>query len=180
MMRAVTMVLAASLLCFLAVPNRSPVVDSLQGAPQTTDEPPKSCPVTRPPNPPFVPPAPYPSDGSVWIGSPKLWTNIPRSGTWPGLGHYNPDDPRYHQKLFWWSEGYDWRKENPPNLTMSGKRLDGPAPPLSADPLANAGWTGDPDHSFIVDGIFIPTLGCWKITGRFHGQELSYVVWVTN
>ena len=179
MMRTVAMGLAASLFCFVSVPNRSPM-DSLQDAPQTAEEPPMSCPVTKPPSPPFVPPAPYPSDGGAWIGSPKLWTNIPRSGTWRGLPHYTPDDPRYRQKVFWWSEGYDWRRENPPNLTVSGKRLDGQAPLLSADLHANAGWTGDSDHAFIVDGIFIPTLGCWKITGRYKGEELSYVVWVAN
>lgn len=179
MIRTVAMALAASLFCFVGVPNRSPT-DSVQGTPQATEEPPESCPVTKPPKPPFVPPPPYPSDAGVWIGSPKLWTNIPRSGTWRSLPHYTADDPRYRQKVFWWSEGYDWRKENPPNLTISGKRLDGPAPPLSADPHANAGWTGDRYHAFIVDGIFVPTLGCWEITGRYKGEELSYVVWVTN
>jgi hypothetical protein len=32
----------------------------------------------------------------------------------------------------------------------------------------------------MVAGIFIPTLGCWKITGHYKGEELSYVVWVSN
>jgi hypothetical protein len=29
-------------------------------------------------------------------------------------------------------------------------------------------------------GIFIPTIGCWQITGEYHGEELSYVVWVSD
>jgi hypothetical protein len=32
----------------------------------------------------------------------------------------------------------------------------------------------------MVAGIFIPTLGCWRITGHYRGEELSYVVWVSN
>jgi len=182
-MRRITAILGVFSCCLGAALARTPV-DSLQSNAHTVDGPPNSCPVTKPPNPPFVPPAPYPSGAgegvSVWIGSPKLWTDIRRDGTWRSLPHYTPDDTRYRNKVFWWSEGYDWRTENPPHLRISGKRLDGPAPPLSTDPHANAGWTNDKDHAFIVHGIFIPTLGCWKITGHYKGAELSYVVWVTN
>jgi hypothetical protein len=27
-------------------------------------------------------------------------------------------------------------------------------------------------------GIDLPTLGCWKITGKYADAELSFVVWV--
>ena len=141
---------------------------------------PDSCPVTRVSEPPFRPPAPYPSGGSLWIGSPRLWTNAPADGVWNGLGHYTPEDSRFRQKLFWWSEGYDWRTKNPPELTVIGIRLDGPAPPITTDEHANAGWTNDRDHPFMIAGIFIPTLGCWKITAQYKGEELSYVVWVSE
>jgi hypothetical protein len=140
---------------------------------------PDSCPVTKPSQPPFQPPAPYPSDGLL-IGSPQLWTSIPPNGVWNGLGHYSADDSRFRQKLLWWSEGYHWRTENPPHLVITGTRLDGLAPPLETDGQSNAGWTNDGDHPFIVAGIFIPTSGCWKITGQYNGAELSYVVWVTE
>jgi hypothetical protein len=84
------------------------------------------------------------------------------------------------QKLFWWSEGYDWRTENPLELVITGKRLDGDAPALAADEHANAGWTNDRDHPFMVTVVSIPTAGCWQITGRYKGEELSYVVWVSG
>jgi len=32
----------------------------------------------------------------------------------------------------------------------------------------------------LLTGLFIPTLGCWKITGLYKREELSYVVWVAN
>jgi len=179
MLRSVAILVGATFLCRIGVPSaRLPA--GLQSSAQTVEVPPASCPVTKPSQPPFLPPAPYPSDGLVWVGSPKLWTDIQRSGTWLGLPHYTPEDTRFRQKLFWWSKGYDWRSENPPELTITGKRLDGPAPPLSTDPHANAGWTNDREHAFMVAGIFIPTLGCWKITGHYRGEELSYVVWVSK
>jgi hypothetical protein len=144
---------------------------------------PESCTVTNPPAHPFVPPPPYPnlaSSTGFWFGTAKLWTQLPTDGTWMGLPHYRPTDTAFRQKLFWWREGYDWRVENPPKLTVTGKRLDSPAPPLGTDEHANAGWTGDSNHPFIVVGIDIPTLGCWKITGHFEDAELSFVIWVTK
>jgi hypothetical protein len=150
---------------------------------RTPDQPgkvPDSCPVTKLPEHPFLPPAPYLSDGNSWIGSPRLWTFIPEGGIWRGLPHYRWDDPRFRQKLFWWSEGYEGRTENPPELVITGKRLDGAAPPLGTDEHANAGWTNDGYDAFMVTGIFIPTLGCWEITGQYKGEQLSYVVWVAR
>jgi hypothetical protein len=144
---------------------------------------PQSCPVTKPPSHPFIPPSPYPSQtssSSFWFGSEKLWTQLPTDGTWKGLPHYTPTDTAFRQKLFWWREGYDWHNDKQPMLKVTGKRLDSPAPPLGTDEHANAGWGDDPDHPFIVVGIDIPTLGCWKITGRFEDAELSFVIWVTQ
>ena len=144
-----------------------------------SDKIPDSCPVTKVSEHPFIPPAPYPSVGNSWIGTAKLWTFVSANGTWWGLPHYPPEDSRFRQKLFWWHEGYNFRNENPPELTATGKRLDGPAPPITMDERANNGWTSDSNHPFMVVGIFIPTLGCWEITGHYKDEELSYVVWVS-
>src|SRR5215469_6392919 len=75
---------------------------------------PETCPVTKPPDKPFVPPSPYPRDNSkndFWFGTNQLWTILPADGTWNHLGHYTPDDPTFLMKMFWWHEGYDYRKE---------------------------------------------------------------------
>jgi hypothetical protein len=74
----------------------------------------------------------------------------------------------------WWRQGYDWRTENPPELKVSGRRLDGPAPPLYAD-RASAAFIKIPA---MVTGIDIPTVGCWEITAKSKGDKLSFVVWV--
>jgi hypothetical protein len=130
----------------------------------------ETCPVTKRPSEPLVPPSPYPVElgaGQFWFGTKELWTNLPIEGTWKGLP----------QKIFWWREGYDWRAENPPELTVTGRRLDGNAP-LLVPAHANAGWTSDASHPFMVVAFDIPTFGCWEITGDYKGDRLTLVVWV--
>jgi len=149
--------------------------------PQAKSSPPDSCPVTKPPWMAFIPPSPYPTElpaDSFWFGNEKLWTSLPMDGTWSGLPHYEPTDSAFRNKLFWWHEGYDWHTQNPPNLSVTGKRLDAPAASLASDDHANNGWTNDSQHPFMVSGIFIPTLGCWQIAGDYKGDKLTFVVLV--
>jgi hypothetical protein len=141
---------------------------------------PQSCPVTQPPSHPFVPPSPYPSQTSTdgfWFGSEKLWIQLPANGAWSHLPHYEPTDIAFRQKLQWWRKGYNSRTENIPRLTVTGRRLDSSAPPLTTDEHANnAGVI--PDRASMMTGIFIPTLGCWQITGDYKGDKLTFVIWV--
>ena len=59
---------------------------------------------------------------------------------------------------------------------MTGERLDGEAPPFKvAD--ANGSYAADMGSAMMM-GVDLPTLGCWKITGRYQDAELSFVVWV--
>jgi hypothetical protein len=141
---------------------------------------PKTCPISKPSVQPFVPPSPYPAKTSAdffWFGTVKLWTSLPTDGTWRGLPHYTPSDPTFRQKLLFWRQGYSLGLELPPHLTVTGRRLDATALPLAAD-RANAGWQDDKEHPFIVTGVNFPTLGCWEVTGEYHGDKLTFVVWV--
>jgi hypothetical protein len=164
-------------LVFAPAPNSPLYIDPMVG------QPPETCPVTQAPDLPFTPPPPYPATppggGSFWFGTEQLWTMLPADGTWRGLPHYRPTDPGYRQKIFWWHEGYDWRAEPRPNLTVRGKRLDAPAPPLVASRATN-GFRAEDLKSFMLVGVDIPTLGCWEITGEIDGQELTFVVWVSE
>jgi len=136
---------------------------------------PGGCPITRPPARPFVPPAPpAPTSPSVqrgefWYGTPALWTSLQRDGTWRRLPYHNG---AYTQKVFWWSQGYDWASP----MTVTGRRLDGSAAPLSASTATNA-FAADIGSSILV-GVDIPAAGCWEITGHLKARELSFVVWV--
>jgi TonB family protein len=141
--------------------------------------------VTKPTDQQYVPPAPYaaqPSLDQFWFGTDKLWTTLPVAGTWWGLARYN--SPTYSQKLAFWRQGYDPQREPRPNLTVTGRRIDGPAGPLQADRKGYGSWTND--DQFIMTGIDFPTLGCWEITAHYQSEELdesdelTFVVWVTD
>jgi hypothetical protein len=139
-------------------------------------DPPSTCPVTKPPDPPFIPPDPYPAHppGNIaWYGAASLWTDVPLNGTWNTLPYSSAG---YGQKVFWWRDGYSWTKEPEPNLTVSGRRLDAAAPPLHADKATNA-YSGESGSAMLV-GVDFPTLGCWEITGQYADAKLTFVVWV--
>lgn len=129
-----------------------------------------NCPVTQPPELPFTPPPPYrptaPWAGSFWYGTHLLWTQVPGDGTWSGPT----------QKVFWWREGYSWKEDPTPQLTVTGRRLDAPAPTLSASTATNA-FAEDIQSAMLV-GVDFPTSGCWEITGKVADAELSFVVWI--
>jgi hypothetical protein len=146
-------------------PSPTPAADA--SSPQA------SCPITRRPDPPFTPPAPYaaesPVAGTFWYGDASLWTRLPDDGTWTvpaGMG----------EKVFWWREGFRMTDENQPALSMSGRRLDGPAAAVEASPATN-GFHEDYGE-FMLLGLSIPAGGCWELTGAYHGHGLSFVVWV--
>jgi hypothetical protein len=139
-------------------------------------DPPASCPLTVPQDPPFIPPSPYDSlgiEGEFWYGSSSLWTAVRQNGIWEALPH-NPTG--YTQKVFWWREEYVWNEEPQPELIVTGERLDAAAPPLIASDATNAS-ASDIGSAMLV-GIDLPTLGCWKITGNYADAKLSFVVWV--
>ena len=157
---------------------RAPAVTRTAETGKIPDNPPSACPITKPPAQPFIPPAPYPAKADppcFWFGTEKLWTILSSDGTWRGLPHYTPGDPAFRQKLFWWRRGYDVRTEPQPKLTVTGMRLDSSAPPVFLADHASNGWQQE-DQPFIVVGINLPTLGCWKITGHYEHEELSFVV----
>jgi hypothetical protein len=157
-------------------PNRSATaipVTTDGGA--AADDIPTTCAVTRPSPPLFRPPAPYsryaPSPDEFWHGTDALWTAVPSNGVWSGLPH-NPEG--YTQKVFWWRKGYSWTEEPQPHLMVTGRRLDALAPPLNVSGATNA-FAADIGSAMLV-GVDFPTLGCWEITGRYAGAELSFVV----
>src|SRR5207248_9844417 len=89
--------------------------------------------------------------------------------TWSDLPY---QEGAYTQKVFWWSQGYDWKSP----LTLTGRRIDGPAPPMRASTATNA-FAADIGSSILV-GVVLPTACCWEITGHLKGVTLSFVVWV--
>ncbi len=65
-----------------------------------------------------------------------------------------------------------WFRPAGAELEITGRRLDGQAPPLEAH--ASCCYP----TRFQASGVYFPTGGCWKITARAAENELSFVVWV--
>jgi len=64
-------------------------------------------------------------------------------------------------------------------LTITGRRLDGPAPSFTETyHLYGSDPDGDDARMMEVGGIGIPVFGCWQVTGQYLDQQLSFTVWV--
>jgi hypothetical protein len=141
---------------------------------------PASCSTTRPPDPPFVPPAPYPptppsvEGDKVWDGTNQLWTWLHADGTW----EMARDEHGLFDKSFWWRQGYDWRTETTPALRVTGRRLDAAAPAVTVSDATNG--FEESLGAFMLLGLELPAGGCWELTGHYHGRSLRFVVWVVR
>jgi hypothetical protein len=163
-------------------PSSRPGPTAVAKAPTESSAP---CHVTRP-EPAFVPPGPYIPEGrfvatppgyyeSDWYGSARLWTMLDRDGeVWAPLVRQDAGLP---QKTFWWSADWVPQDELEPAITVTGRRLDASGSFRFGDPGTNA--TADFGTAMLV-GIDVPTYGCWRITARYRGASLSYVVSVPN
>lgn len=111
---------------------------------------------------------PWPQ-ASRWFGSEGLAVILPENGVWPTTvpGHL------IAVKLFWWSAGFKPGMER--DLTVGITRLDeGENDAVVSRPTnATAASLGG---STMLTGIDFPSPGCWKIVGRYRGQDLAFVV----
>jgi hypothetical protein len=128
------------------------------------------CPATRPIT--VGPPGVSPDDFFGWgasYGNGRLWVG----GLWPdGVIAAGPEfiqaDGSVGMKFGWW-------RAVPGGLRITGRRLDGPAPPLRADVPAGYGQAG-----FQASGVDFPTEGCWEVTGAVGGATLTFVTFVVR
>lgn len=132
---------------------------------------PADCPVTRPPDPPFVPPPPYITPGGRFLlGTTALWTMLNSDGTWARAG--------VGDKFWWWRKGWT-PNDDPdrrPQLFVTAQRLDGQPPVVKLGPGTNGRWpTGG--WAMLV-GLALPTEGCWEIIGTYRSESLSMIVYV--
>jgi hypothetical protein len=117
------------------------------------------CPITRPNE--SEPPgstfgAEFHDNGSIWVG---MWdSNVV---VWESEA-----DGSIGAKFGWW-------RGVPGRLRIEGRRLDAPAPPLTAHVPDGYGESG-----FQATGITFPTEGCWEVTGRVGDASLTFVTLV--
>ena len=74
------------------------------------------------------------------------------------------DDGSIWVKLGWW-RGIRGR------LTIRGRRLDAPAPPVVAEVPDGYG-----DRGFVPSGLRFPSAGCWRVTGALGRARVGFVV----
>lgn len=97
-------------------------------------------------------------NGKLWVGA--LWQG--------GVIDVGPE--------FFRPDGgakFGWYRSVPGTLQITGRRLDGAAPPLRADVPSGYGEMG-----FQASGIYFPTPGCWEVTGAMATTSLSFVTLV--
>jgi hypothetical protein len=128
-----------------------------------------SCPVTRPGR--FVPPSGVSADALFGAGAShgngQLWVG----GLWP-------DGVLAANSSFVQADGsvgmkFGWYRVVSGSLTITGRRLDAPAPPARGQAPGGYGDTG-----FQASGVDFPTEGCWEITGTVGSTTLTFVTFV--
>jgi hypothetical protein len=132
-----------------------------------------SCAVTKPPDPPFVPPAAFagvPLSHEFWFGTSALWTRLTSSGKWYGLPRNRAG---YRQKIFYWTPRYDGAAEPRPALLITLRPLDAASPPVEITNATNAYFDG---MWSMLAGVDFPAAGCWEVAARYRDAGISFVV----
>lgn len=97
---------------------------------------------------------------TLWMGG--LWED----GVIPAEEPYLRPDGAVGMKFGWW-------REVSGKLTITGRQLDGAAPPLRAEVPDGYG-----DRGFQASGVIFPTEGCWEVIGELAGNTLTFVTLV--
>lgn len=161
--------------------GETPTPGSAPGLNPASSVGPNTCPVTVPAHPGFVPPEPYPPEApfaQVWYGTPELWTILDASGAvWRDL----PVGKGPHavgNKTLWFSENFSTAGgedfSGDADITLAAVDLDGSAPTVVQEggvPSFNRDI-----KNFILVGLGLPEPGCWEVTARYKGAELTYVL----
>lgn len=104
-------------------------------------------------------------------GNGSLWTQL-----WPeGTVVFEPGGPGFVEPDGSLSMKFPWWRGVRGQLTIEGRRLDAPAPPLRADIPSGYG-----DIGFQAAALIFPTEGCWEVTGRVGNASLTFVTRVVN
>ena len=91
------------------------------------------------------------------------------AGRLPGGGQRATinDDGSIDAKFGWWRSGSG-------KIRISGRRVDGPSPPLRAD------VPGGYPAGFQASALTFPRTGCWRVSGRYGGASLTFTVLVSK
>ena len=141
-----------------------------------------ACPVTIPND-----SQPPPGGGSIGPGSlvtygnGQLWTIVPQDGIWRVDDRSMRADGSIATKFVWWRRVVE-RTTSMVNgvvtaettfageLSITGRRLDGPAPAATAQT--------QPEGVHVGSTITFPVGGCWEVIGTAGEDSLTFTVYV--
>ena len=179
----------AATVALLLLSGCAPAPESSESAGESSPSPTTrdvgGCPVTVPPQPAFVPPEPYPPEPpfeQAWYGTAELWTILDSNGAvWRDLPvgkgpHAVGDKTLWFSENFTTAEGEDFSGDA--EITLTAVDLDGSTPKVvekGGVPSFNRDI-----RNFMLVGLGLPEPGCWELTARYKGAELSYVFLVED
>ncbi len=152
-------------LALLNLPIIGTTAQTSQGSAARNEAAPSSCAVTVPRKSPL---RDFASSGAHWEGDLYV-AGLPSDGTMVFQPEVVSPDGSLGQKYGWYrARGLRGK------LTITGKKLDGPAAPLGAH-ITDYGDTG-----FQPSTVIFPTEGCWEVTGRVDKTSLTFVLRVVT
>jgi hypothetical protein len=104
-----------------------------------------------------------------WYGNGLLWAGLTADGIYAVPQDRVAADGSIGNKLLW-ATTPPWRAP-----TVSGERLDAPAPPLRVLAVNRGSFSSAGNPSY-MSAVSFPTAGCWRLTARVDDVSLSYVV----
>jgi hypothetical protein len=130
------------------------------------------CSSTAVPEQPFIPPSPYPPrpEKAFYVGSQKLWTVVPESGVVLAI---RESSHTLRVKMPWFAVDADPNITRRPEISISGRRLDGASDPMVVKSI-NTGRV--PGYTFYPSTLLFPGAGCWEIVATRHGAHVSFIV----
>lgn len=109
-----------------------------------------------------------PVPGTSVYGNGKLFVTLSMNGEIVVPTEMINPDGSLSWKFPWWRLVHG-------ELTITGRRLDAPAPPLVPDVPAGYGNVG-----FQASGVTFPSEGCWQISGTVAHSSVTFVALVTK
>ena len=110
----------------------------------------------------------------------RLWTTN-YQGNWAARPEFVNPDGSLLLKAPWFAAGPPGRATRGPRgvLTVTGKRIDGAAPPLKAE-SRQVGVVGYGGSGVWAVVLTFPTEGCWTVTGRVERTTHTFRLLVTQ
>lgn len=110
--------------------------------------------------------------GGGWFGNGKLYTTLWKHGTVifhpGGVGQVLPDGSLAVKWMWWRGDDVIGR------FSITGSRLDAPAPPLRAE------FVDPRDRGFQPSQVIFPTEGCWEVNAAAGGSTLRLITRVVD